>query len=207
MSSSSGFLIDNQRLTHHQSIIKAHTYMMISRCSFNEQMEVLLQVRLDLGLTSPQAQWLAKGGSGLSSGNLQGITENLADAGGIASFPDSPYKHRRAPWRPTLPCQVSCCQLSGLRSVCILMLLHSDLLPSFEPGMRTAQGLCAGGPGHMARAVPVGDAAGVRAAAGARRHAGCPGVSAALGPCRGSRAGHPGRRLAGGALAPDLHAH
>ncbi|CAK0784857.1 hypothetical protein CVIRNUC_008062 [Coccomyxa viridis] len=51
-------------------------------------------VRLDLGLTSPQAQWLAKGGSGLSSGNLQGITEDPADAGGSASFPDSPYKHR-----------------------------------------------------------------------------------------------------------------
>ena len=66
-------------------------------CSSHEQMRVLLQVRLDLGLTSPQAQWLAKGGSGLSSGNLQGITEDPADAGGSTSFPDSPYKHRCCP--------------------------------------------------------------------------------------------------------------
>ena len=67
---------------------------MVCSCSSHEQMVVLVQARLDLGLTSPQAQWLAKGGSGLSSGNLQGITEDLAEAGGSASFPDSPYKHR-----------------------------------------------------------------------------------------------------------------
>ena len=69
---------------------------MVCSCSSDEHMELSLQVRLDLGLTSPQAQWLAKGGSGLSSGNLQGITEDPADAGGSTPFPDSPYKHRCA---------------------------------------------------------------------------------------------------------------
>lgn len=54
----------------------------------------VLQVRLDLGLTSPQAQWLAKGGSSLSSANLQHISEDPSDAGNGSSMLDSPYKHR-----------------------------------------------------------------------------------------------------------------
>ena len=53
-----------------------------------------LQVRLDLGLTSPQAQWMAKGGSGLSSGNLQQVSEEGSDQVGGSGFLDSPYKHR-----------------------------------------------------------------------------------------------------------------
>lgn len=55
-------------------------------------------MRLDLGLTSPQAQWLAKGGSGLSSGNLQQINEDGPDVANNG-FLDSPYKHR---WHPKL---------------------------------------------------------------------------------------------------------
>ena len=53
-----------------------------------------LQARLDLGLTSPQAQWMAKGGSGLSSGNLQQVSEEGPDQVGGSGFLDSPYKHR-----------------------------------------------------------------------------------------------------------------
>ncbi len=51
-------------------------------------------MRLDLGLTSPQAQWMAKGGSGLSSGNLQQVCEEGSDQVGGSGFLDSPYKHR-----------------------------------------------------------------------------------------------------------------
>ena len=95
-----GFYV--QTATGRSSIYYGSLHTLICSCSSNEEMEVWLQVRLDLGLTSPQAQWLAKGGSGLSSGNLQGITEDPADAGGSASFPDSPYKHRCALLTPHL---------------------------------------------------------------------------------------------------------
>ena len=155
---------------------------MICSCSSNEQIGVLLQVRLDLGLTSPQAQWLAKGGSGLSSGNLQGITEDPADAGGSASFPDSPYKHRCALLTPHPATPGITHHLDSPHSACMPVLLPGGLLASMKRATRTVQGLCTGGPGHLACAVPVGDAAGVRAAAGARRHAGRPGVSATLCP-------------------------
>ena len=60
----------------------------------SQQAAQRLQARLDLGLTSPQAQWLAKGGSGLSSGNLQRLSEEGPNLDGGSGFLDSPYKHR-----------------------------------------------------------------------------------------------------------------
>lgn len=63
------------------------------------------QVRVDLGLTSPQAQWLSRGGSGMNS-------HGSSDASGPdTAFSDSPFKHRFA-----LPWQSLCETLSGPNS-------------------------------------------------------------------------------------------
>ncbi len=50
------------------------------------------QVRVDLGLTSPQAQWLSRGGSSMSA---QGSEAGSADPAGLGLL-DSPFKHRSA---------------------------------------------------------------------------------------------------------------
>jgi hypothetical protein len=49
-------------------------------------------VRVDLGLTSPQAQWLSRGGSSMSM-SAQGSDAGGADPAGSGLL-DSPFKHR-----------------------------------------------------------------------------------------------------------------
>lgn len=52
-------------------------------------------MRLDLGLTSPQAQWLSRGGSGIrAQGSLDAGSSHSSSADLGAH--DSPFKHRWA---------------------------------------------------------------------------------------------------------------
>jgi hypothetical protein len=70
------------------------------------------QVRLDLGLTSPQAQWLARGGSsGYLRGGAADTEAGEADPVGGSGSLDSPFKHR---WGFTLriTCMVPASQSS-----------------------------------------------------------------------------------------------
>ncbi len=57
------------------------------------------QVRLDLGLTSPQAQWLSRGGSIMSTHRS---SDNSGADPATTSFLDSPFKHRFARRRQSL---------------------------------------------------------------------------------------------------------
>lgn len=47
-------------------------------------------MRLDLGLTSPQAQWLSRGGSSMSARAAEAVRADPAAVGLL----DSPFKHR-----------------------------------------------------------------------------------------------------------------
>ena len=104
------------------------------------------QVRLDLGLTSPQAQWLARGGSGLSgsagsSGSLwppPGASGSGQDAGSsagdlaAAGALGSPYKHRQGP-------SLSSCSLLFLSPAPKVWQCAVQLLCTVHGGSRSAR--------------------------------------------------------------------
>lgn len=148
-------------------------------------------VRLDLGLTSPQAQWLADGGGPAAGGSIASLgarssADDWLDSGGGDLQAAGPLlKHRHAPpgcsdglheghakkskqpvhavvFTERLVCRSAACG-----KWCFFWLRIRRLVsPSKE---FYTQGICAGGPRHLARAVHLRIAAVGRPAAPARR--------------------------------------